>query len=371
MREERVLVFLPSLAGGGAERAITIVANGLAERGVEVVLVLAEATGPYLGMVLPAIQVVDLGAKSMLQALPRLARELRARQPDALLAAMSHANVIAALAHRMAHSRSRLVLSERAHITSVFGEYRGLRMRVTKFLMRLTYPWADRVIAVSCGVAEDLPRHVPLAPDRIVPVYNPVIDDHLRQQATESPSHPWLARAHIPVVLAAGRLIPQKDFHTLLRAFALVRRERPLCLVILGEGELRGELLALARELGVSEDVALPGFEANPFAAMREAGVFVLSSRYEGLPGVLIQAMACGTRVVSTDCPSGPREILEDGRWGALVPMGEPQPMAEAIRAALDDPSPPDVRARAADFTVEQAVAGYAAALGLRRSAFP
>lgn len=370
-RPPRLVVFLPSLAGGGAERAVTLVANGLAQRGVEVELVLAEATGPYLDIVLPTVRVVDLGARSLPQALPRLARRLRASQPDALLAAMSHANVVAALAHRLAQSRARLVLSERAHISSLLGEYRGLRMRATSALMRFTYPWADRVIAVSRGVAEDLPRHVRVQPGRIAAVYNPVIDEHLRRQAEEPPRHPWLADPAIPVVLAAGRLVPQKDFHTLLRAFMRVRQQRPLRLVILGEGELREELVALARQLAIADDVALPGFDANPFAAMRHARVFVLSSRYEGLPGVLIQAMACGARVVSTDCPSGPREILEDGRWGALVPVGDAEALARAIQFALDDPSPPDVGARAADFSVEQAVAGYAAALGLRLSGSP
>lgn len=361
----RVSIFLPSLAGGGAERAITIVANGLAAQGTEVTLVLARATGPYLELVHPGVRVLDLGAGSLARALPRLVRHLRSARPHALLAAMTHANVVAALAHRLAASPARLVLSERAHLGSVFDEYRDWRMRVTRVLMRLTYPWADQVIAVSRGVAEDLPHHVRVPPERVVYVYNPVVDDHLRRQVQEQPSHAWLARQDVPVVLAAGRLIAQKDFATLLDAFAQVRRRRPLRLVILGEGELRDALLRQATKLGVEHDVALPGFDPNPFASMRAASVFVLSSRYEGLPGVLIQAMACGARVVSTDCPSGPREVLEEGRWGALVPVGDAAALAREIESALDASDPPDVRARAAAFTVERAVAGYARALGL------
>lgn len=365
MQRQHVSIFLPSLAGGGAERAITIVANGLAARGIDVSLVLGTASGPYVGMVQPDVRVVDLGTSSMPRALPRLASYLRAARPDAVLAAMSHVNVVAALAHRLARSPARLVLSERAHLGSVFGEYRNLRMRMTRTLMRLTYPWAHQVIAVSDGVAQDLPSHVPVPRERIVTVYNPIIDETLRRQADAPPAHPWLADSEFPVVLAAGRLIAQKDFATLVRAFAQVRRQRPARLLILGEGELREPLLALAAQLGIAADVALPGFEANPFAAMRAARLFVLSSRFEGLPGVLIQAMACGTPVVSTDCPSGPREILEDGRWGALVQVGNADALALAMGAALDDASPPDVRARAAAFTVDQAVSGYARALGL------
>lgn len=365
MHRQRVSIFLPSLAGGGAERAITIVANGLAARGLDVTLVLGRASGPYLEMVQPHVRIADLGTLSMASALPRLMSYLRAARPEALLAAMSHANVVAALAHRLTRSPARLVLSERAHMGSVFGEYRDWRMRMTHALMRLTYPWADQVIAVSNGVAQDLPSHVPMARERIVTVYNPIIDDTLRRQAEATPAHPWLAESELPVVLAAGRLIAQKDFAVLIRAFAQVRRQRPARLLILGEGELRESLLALAAQMGIADDVAMPGFEANPFAAMRAARLFVLSSRFEGLPGVLIQAMACGTPVVSTDCPSGPREILEDGRWGALVPVGDARALALAMGAALDDTSPPDVRARAAAFSVEQAVSGYARALKL------
>lgn len=366
MQAKRVSIFLPSLAGGGAERAISTVANGLAARGgVEVSLVLGVANGPYLANVSPRVNLINLGAASVLGALPRLARHLRQSQPDALLAAMSHANVVAALAHRLARSRARLVLSERVHLSSVFGEFRGPRMRVTRALMRMTYPWADQVVTVSLGVAQDLPKHIPIPPERVVAIYNPVVDEHLLAQAVAVPSHPWLVRGEVPVVLAAGRLIAQKDFAALLEAFAVLRRQRPLRLVILGEGELRTSLLAQATRLGVQDDVALPGFDGNLFAAMRAAQVFVLSSRFEGLPGVLIQAMACGARVVSTDCPSGPSEVLEDGRWGRLVPVGDPVALATAIAAALDDPSPPDVRSRAAAFSVAQAISSYAHVLGL------
>jgi glycosyltransferase involved in cell wall biosynthesis len=351
---------------------MVIVANGLIASGVRVSLVLAEATGPYLDLVDPRVRVVNLGARSTLHAVWRLASHLREVRPKALLSAMSHANVVAALAGRMSRSKTRLVLSERVHLASLFAEYRGLRMRVTHALMRLTYPWADKVVTVSHGVAEDLALHVPVAPERIVVIYNPVIDEHLRRQAQADPAHAWLREGDVPVVLAAGRLIAQKDFATLIRAFASLRRQRRARLLILGEGELRASLLALANELGIAEDVALPGFDSNPFSAMRTARVFVLSSRYEGLPGVLIQAMACGARVVSTDCPSGPREVLEDGRWGALAPVGDVAALSAAIAAALDDPNPPDVRARAAAFTAEHAIECYAQVLGVsRRSETP
>lgn len=368
LRGQRLSILLPSLDGGGAERAVSIVASGLAARGANVSLVLGSATGPYLAGLHPSVQVLDLRSPNMLRSLPRLVRHLRQARPEVLFAAMSHANVVAALAHRWARSQARLVLSERVNLSSLFDAYRGPRMKLTGALMRLTYPWADCVVAVSEGVARDITRHVPVRPERVVTVYNPVVDERLLQGAAAVPAHPWLARPDRPVVLAAGRLIAQKDFATLLQAFATLRRGRAARLLILGEGELRAPLLSLARQLGIAADVDLPGFDTNPFAAMRAASVFVLSSRYEGLPGVLIQAMACGARVVSTDCPSGPHEVLEGGRWGRLVPVGDAAAMAAAMVAAMDDPLPPDVRARAAAFSEAQAIEGYARALGLRNS---
>ena len=365
MPAPRVTIFLPSLAGGGAERAIVSVANGLALRGADVALVLASASGPYRSLVHATVQVLDLGAPSVLRATPALALHLRRFKPAALLSAMAHAKVVAALAHGLARSPARLVLSERAHFSSVLASHRDWRTGATRMLMRLLYPRAAAIVAVSQGVAADLQRHVSLPPGRVLTIHNPVVDEALLAQAAAAPEHPWLAAGEVPVVLGVGRLIAQKDVSTLLQAFALLRRQRPLRLLILGDGELRTELLDQALRLGVADDVSLPGFSSNPFAAMRRAAAFVLSSRFEGLPGVLIQAMACGARVVSTDCPSGPREVLEDGRWGALVPVADAAALAAAIQATIDAQTAPDVRLRAADFSAARAVEGYARVLGL------
>lgn len=360
----RLTVFLPSLEGGGAERSIAIVANGLAARSVDVDLVLAAAEGPFLDEVSARVTVVDLASASVLSALPGLVCHLRSTKPDALLSAMSHANVVATLAHRLAYSRARLVLSERAHLSSLLQVHRSLRMRLTRRLMAFTYPMADRIVTVSRGVAVDLARHVDVG-DRIQTIYNPVVEPRLTELAAMAPTNRWLRDKDAPVVLAAGRLIEQKDFSTLIEAFARLRRSRPVKLVILGDGPLRGTLRKQAEALGVADDADLPGFDPNPFGAMRACDVFVLSSRFEGLPGVLIQAMACGARVVSTDCPSGPREVLEDGRWGRLVPVGDAPALADALAAALDDTNPPNVRSRASAFSADAAVDAYARALGV------
>ena len=220
-------------------------------------------------------------------------------------------------------------------------------------------PLADGIVAVSEGVAADLRGQVPRAAGKIVTIHNPVVGPGLAEQAAEAVEHPWFGDGE-PVVLAVGRMAAEKDYPTLLRAFAEVARSRAARLVILGQGPERESLLELAARLGIGDRFDLPGFDVNPFRYMARASVFVLSSRFEGFPNVLAQAMACGSPVVSTDCRSGPSEMLEGGKWGRLVPVGDWRAMAGAIEATLDDPMPAEeLRARAAVYSVEASVEGY------------
>jgi glycosyltransferase involved in cell wall biosynthesis len=258
-----------------------------------------------------------------------------------------------------------VLVSERVHVSHhAAGEGSWADDRLHD-LLRTGYLQADAIVAVSDGVADDLAAHAGFPRERITAVHNPVVGPDLLAKAGEHLDHPWFAPGEPPVILGAGRLHPQKDFSTLIRAFAQVRAKRPARLVILGassptEPAQAVELKALPDALGVAEDVAMPGFVDNPFAFIARASAFVLSSRYEGLPGVLIQALACGTPVVSTDCPSGPREILDDGQFGTLVSVGDEAALAQAIENTLDDPPAPErLRARAQLFTVERAATRY------------
>ena len=344
-------------------------ANGFARRGYRVDLVLASAAGPYLKDVSPDVRVVDLRAGRVIRALWPLVRYLRRERPVAMLSAMNHANVVAVLARRLAGVNTRLVVSERTTISSEARRASGWSARAVYALVPRLYRRADAIVAVSREAARDLEAFAGLAAGAVTPIYNPFDLARIARMAAESIPHPWFAPGQRrPVVLAVGRLVELKDFPTLLRAFAAVRQRRDARLLILGEGELRGELAGLAHSLGLGpDDFDMPGFVANPYAYLARAALFVLSSRWEGLPGVLIEAMACGTPVVSTDCPSGPREILEDGRWGALVPVGDGAALADAIEAALRAPRAalPDVRQRARDFEQDRAIDAYLAALGL------
>lgn len=363
----RIAIYVPSLRGGGAERVMAILANGFAARGLAVDLVLAQAKGPYLKDVSDPVRVVDLGSSRVLFSLPGLVRYLRRERPRAMLSALSHANVVAVWAKQLARVSTRLVVSERNTLSAAAGGAREGRARLLPWLMRRTYPKADGVVAVSAGVADDLAAIIGLPRQDVMVVYNPVVTETLVRQSHERVAHPWFALGEPPVILAVGRLTAQKDFSTLVRAFARLRSQRAARLVILGEGELRGMLEAQVAELGFAGDVALPGFMDNPFAWMYHSALFVLSSAWEGLPGTLIQAMACAVPVVSTDCPSGPVEILENGRWGRLVPVGDAEALAVAMAATLDETEHPDVTVRAADFGVDQAVNGYLTVLGVGR----
>jgi glycosyltransferase involved in cell wall biosynthesis len=357
-RPAHLALFVPNLKGGGAERVVATLAAGFAARGHRVDLLLARAEGVYLDGVPANVRIVDFGKDGVLACLPALAGYLRRERPAALLAALGHVNVTALLANRIAGSPTRIVVSERSSIVETTRHHRTWRDRIVRFLRRRTYRWAAAIVVVASAMIAELRVLPGLATARIEMIPNPLVSDRLRAAAAETPDCAAFA-AGVPVILGAGRLTGEKDFATLLRAFALLRAGRDARLVIIGEGRERAALEGLAAELGIAGDIVMPGFAANPFAYMRAASLFALSSRFEGMPGVLIQAMACGTPVVATDCRTGPDEILEGGRWGRLVPVGDPAALAAAMAAALDSGDRPDVRERAADFDEAKSVERY------------
>jgi glycosyltransferase involved in cell wall biosynthesis len=333
----RVALFVPSLVGGGAERVALNLAKGFSDLGVPTDLVTVSSQGEFAGQVPAHVRLVDLHASRVLFGIPALVRYLRRERPLALIAFMDHASIAALWARRISRVPTRIICTVHNTLTQATTHSVNWRNRLLPMFLRRAYPNADDVVAVSHGVARDFSQATGLPLSRIRVIYNPVITDELRSAVNDPPGHPWLTNGGPPVVLGVGRLTKQKDFASLIRAFAQVRRQAPARLVILGEGPQRPELEALIRELGLDGDVSLPGFVSGAKACMARSAVFVLSSAWEGLPTVLIEAMAAGTRVVSTDCPSGPREILRDGELGRLVPAGDVEALAQAIVAALSD----------------------------------
>lgn len=334
-------------------------ANAFVERGYSVDLVVAHATGLYRSEISPAVNVVDLGRLRVMTSLPGLVKYLRKHKPTALLSTMGHANAVALLAKKISFIDTRVIVSERNDASMETNEEKGFRFSLTRLLNRYLYRTADLVHAVSHGVAEACAKELGLSLGHIQVVYNPVVTTHMLEMSYADTNLPWLAKDQRQLVVAAGRLTKQKDFATLIRAFALVQSKTDACLIIMGEGELRPELKQTIAENSLQETVFLPGFIENPFAVMKKADLFVLSSAWEGLPNVLIQAMACGTPVVSTDCPSGPAEILEYGVWGRLVPVRDSESLANAILDTLAETGHPDVVSRAAYFNAERAAGEY------------
>ena len=312
---------------------------------------------------------------SVLTYLPALRHYLAHERPAALIAATTYLNVAAVWAVALAKTSTRLVLSERDNLsTSIFAadKRRKWRWRFAPPLVRRAYSRADAVVSVSDGVGDDLAQVTGLARRAITTIYNPAITVDLAKRCAAPITHPWLVSSGPPVVLAAGRLVEKKDYATLLRAIAIGRRRQAIRLIILGDGPERGRLEALCHELSISDIVDMPGYEANPHAYLARAAVFVLSSRREGFPNVLLEALACGCPVVSTDCPSGPAEALANGTFGRLVPVGDATALAEALLQTLRSPiNRETLQARAAQFTVARTTRRYLELLRLEQSPAP
>lgn len=364
MSEPVLAFFIQDLRAGGAERNVARILSGIVARGIATDLVVVERKGAFFAELDSRVNVVELPQKRTMSSVLGLKRYIETRRPLALVSSLTHTNIAAILANSIASPKTKLVVVERNELSLNRRLKTGL-VRFSYGLVPWLYPRADILAAVSSGVRDDLAKTMGVSANQISVLYNPVVTDGLDRSAAESTEHPWLADGRIPVILGVGRLMRQKNFPLLIHAFAQVRKQRHVRLIVLGEGELRSELETLVRSLGVTSDVDLPGFDANPFRFMRRAGIYVLSSDWEGLPTTLIEAMACGTPVVATDCRSGPSEILLQGKIGRLVPTGDVGALANAIMDTLDAPGDQASRiARAKEFNLDRAVDRYLDVIG-------
>lgn len=368
----RVAFFMPSLTGGGVERVLVRLAGAFAERGCKVDLVVSRtngtlpegstAEGSFVSQVPASVRVVDLGRKRVLMSLPGLAAYLKRERPDSLLAGMEHVNLVALWAKRLAGVDTRVVIG--VHNTeSECREGSALKRRVIRTFLKRSLPHAAGIVAVSKGVADDYAVFMDIPRERVRVIYNPAVAPDILAQASAEPRHPWYAAKTTPLILSAGRLTTAKNHALLVRAMKTVHAKTGARLVILGEGPERARLTAEIARAGLDQAVDLPGFSDNPYAFMKRSDAFVLSSKWEGLPTVLIEAMSLGTPAVSTDCPSGPREIFEGGKWGRLVPLDDEEAMAAALIETLGDKRRDAAVGRAADFSVDKIVREYADAL--------
>jgi glycosyltransferase involved in cell wall biosynthesis len=360
MDSKHIAIFIRYLPMGGIQKIAVRLANEFAKRGHTVDLVLAKGKGALADDVHPEVRTVDLNKNRVWFAVPALWGYLLRRRPRVLLALGLTANVVATWAKIISMHNLRVVISVHNNMSRYSENDSMWYSKYIPLSINLFYPLADKIIAVSEEVLEDMANISPKAGRKGSVIYNPVVDSEIPQKAEEPVSHPWLGEKNAPVVLGVGRLTPQKNFDLLLRAFARMKKERDARLIMLGEGNQCGQLESRIEALGIGNHVDLHGFVDNPYKYMANASLVVMSSRFEGLPTVLIEALACGCPVVSTDCPSGPREILEDGKWGRLVPVGDEAALAEAMDEALAETHDPErLRRRAQDFSVEKAVDEY------------
>lgn len=352
---KHLVIYLPDLSGGGAERLHIHLASQFLAAGLKVTFLLNRATGALLPQVPEGCEVVALDAPRLLAAVPRLVRYLKQARPDFLISNMEHTNILCPWAVSLAGVPTKIVATQ--HISLLEQAKRtSWQFRIVTRLYRLFLKNADAVVCVSQGVAAELSQVCGLPPERFDVINNGLVHKDTDDSTGPISDHP--AFSGKPVVLAVGRMVDQKDHRTLIRAMQKV----DATLMILGDGPLKPDLLALAAELGITDRIVMAGFVQDPKPYMRAARVLALSSKFEGFGNVLVEAMACATPVVSTDCPYGPSEILAGGRFGLLAPVGDAATLASAITRTLATP-PADagaLRARAQVYSIEACARHYA-----------
>lgn len=364
-QKDRLLsFFIPDLTVGGAEQVTVNIVNGLSDRGYNITLLLSRFDGELDSRlaadvdvtVLPPSRTSVFGAAAHL---PSLVTYLRRERPVALFPHLTQVSVVALAAARLVETDTLVIPTHH----SAFGTSAGRTARdvVLQQLTTRLYPLADRVITVSEGVADSIVAQTAVDRNDISVLYNPVEVETVRDQGRDPVEHEWIEDDETRVLLSVGRIAQQKDLKTWLRVFNKVHEQNPRVRgVLAGKGPQREEVMAFADRLGIGDVVSMPGYVQNPYGFMHRSDVFLLSSKFEGLPTVLVEALACGCPVVSTDCPSGPREILDDGRYGHLVPVSDIDGLASAVEQTLEEPIPADrLWDRANDFAPESILNDY------------
>ncbi len=348
----KITFFSPNLAGGGAERIIAILAAHFSEKKYDVDLVLANATGPYLVSIPDSVRIIDLQCKRVFFSLPGLIKYLKVEQPNVLFTSQMHSSTIALWAVKLASVDTSVFIRQPTMLMPYY-ENKSLTSIFRQKLFLETARLAKKVIVTSEAMAEEFQALSKVSKDKVEVIYNPVPVDAIQEKSSEPIEHLWFKEGEPPVILAVGRLVAVKDFKTLIRAFDIAQKKIPCRLIILGEGTLRSELEQLVEKLDLSELVQLQGFVNNPYQYMKHSKVFVLSSLWEGFPNGMVEAMACGMAIVATDCEGGASEILEYGKWGELIPVGNEELMAQAIVKSIISEKKPNTFERVKDFSVD------------------
>ncbi|WP_043114277.1 glycosyltransferase [Solimonas soli] len=365
MNAPRVAFFLATSGHSGVDRLMKNLMPAVARRGYAVDQLKVRRHGPDIDEA-PGVRVIDLGVAHTFSSLVPVLRYLHRERPFVMLSDKDKVNRTAIFARALAGADTRLVLRSGTTISVDTAHRAAFDRWLQRTSMRLLYRGAHAVITPSEAASRDIAAFADLPMTMVRTVPSPIVPARLFSDAVPRPDHPWFGAGAPPVVLGVGELSLRKDFATLLRAFARLRAQRECRLVILGRGGQLEALRALAAELGVAGDVDFPGFRADVFAFMAHAAVFALTSRWEGFGNVLAESLACGTPVVSTDCPGGIRDFLEGGALGRLVPIGDDTMLAAALAQTLAEPRDAErLRAAARRYEIEAATTEYLAAMGL------
>lgn len=356
MRKD-ITFLIPSLSGGGVEKVTFLMVNELAKRGWEVTLMISRLGGPYLEKLQPQIKICKLKSERISANLFEIAKYLKKEKPSIFFSSMMYVNCVAALAAKISSFKGKLILSERSHPSTSMLTNVNISKKVILGLSKLVYPRADIVVCVSNGVKEDLQTLIKNL-KKVVVQHNPIENMHTNTFIK--------TRTHYRL-LSAGRLDKEKNFILLIRAFAEIAKKLPLEkgieLYILGEGQERGNLEAAIKEYNLTDQVHLPGFVDQPGSYYQDSDLFVFTSNREGLGNAIIEALSFGLPVISTDCPSGPAEILLDGKIGKLVPVNDLEKLTSAIEEEINNPDITSTKLqrieRAHDFSLDKVMDRY------------
>lgn len=330
----KIILILSSFQGGGSERVIITLANKFVNDGYSVDLVLINNSGSYSSELDNKVSIVDLGSIRVIHSIIPLSNYFKSLKNPAkycILSSMRHINILSIISKIISKSSARLVIRDSNNYSAISKNTKSLKSMMLNFVAKFFYVKSDAIVVPSAGVANDLIKLNSSLAHKLHVIYNPVNIELIYKLSKEKVDFNF-DHSKKSMILAVGSLIPQKNFKMLIQAFSQIAGTTDSVLIILGEGTEFRDLLTLSMDLNVSDRVIMPGFVKNPFAYMSKAKVFVLSSIYEGLPNVLLQAASLGVPIVATDCPSGPREILNDGKWGKLVGINDVSAMASAIK---------------------------------------
>lgn len=356
--KKTIAFFAPNLVGGGAERIISILASHFSETGFQVDLLLTQVSGPYLHDLSPKVNIIDLQSSKALTSLPKLIKYLRSKRPHILFTSHMHCSTVAIWATKLSGVSTKIIVRQPT-LLNLSYEKTQISSRIKKNVFVASSFLADKIIVTSEAMLRDFKKVAKIPKNKFQIIHNPIPIQAIIESSKEPLDHPWFQPGKPPVIIAVGRLVDVKDFYTLIKAFSIVEKKSPSHLVILGEGPLRSKLTSLISSLGLNDKVFMPGFVSNPYKYMKKSKVFVLSSLREGFPNSMVEAMACGIPIISTQGDGGVEEILENGVWGQLVPVRNEELLANAILRVFEASYNINTLERANDFSIDIIIKKY------------